>query len=57
MAVVGPVPGEERDSEVRVGVPERGDGGGEARVGEHDQVGSVERAASTHVREATRRGR
>ena len=55
MVVVGPVPGEEREREreIRVGVPERRDGGGEARESsaarERVQVGSVDRVARERV--------
>ena len=62
--VVGTVPGEERDREVRVGVPERGDGGGEARVGERGREerregagpGRVGGARGEHARERRREG-
>ena len=64
MAVVGPVPGEERDREVWVGVPECGDGGGEARVGERGRdkrrdgagPGRVGGARGEHARERGREG-
>lgn len=64
MAVVGPVPGEERGREVGVVVPERGDGGGEARVGERGREerregagpGWVGGARGEHARERCREG-
>jgi hypothetical protein len=65
MVVVGPVPAEEREHEIWVGIPERRDGCGEAHVGERareecprerDQVGSMDQVASTRASEAARVG-
>jgi hypothetical protein len=39
MAVVAPVLGDECERRVRIGVPDRGDGGGEVHVGEWTSSG------------------